>query len=241
MNINPSSTIRIASYNIRKAIGLDWKRDSSRILDVFSEMDADIIAVQEADRRFGIRQGTLPIDELANTLGYQFADVADQDASHGWHGNAILFRQTIKLLHSERVPIPTFEPRGAVAAVFCQSDSHPFRLIGTHLSLVGRMRRKQLGTLQQYIEQADDRYPALIAGDFNEWKKRGIACRSVGWGFEVATPGPSFHSTNPYFTLDRFVLWGGIQMQTCAVHQTETSKQASDHLPIYMDMKLGRL
>ena len=54
--------MRIASYNIRKAVGLDWRRDPDRIVDVLAEIDADVVVLQEADRRIGARAGVLPLD-----------------------------------------------------------------------------------------------------------------------------------------------------------------------------------
>ncbi|MGE3746289.1 MAG: endonuclease/exonuclease/phosphatase family protein, partial [Sphingomonadaceae bacterium] len=53
-------SLSVASYNIRKAIGLDRRRRPERILDVIAELDADIVALQEADRRFGARVSALP-------------------------------------------------------------------------------------------------------------------------------------------------------------------------------------
>ncbi len=49
------TTFRVATYNIRKAIGTDRRRSPERILDVLAELDADVVALQEADRRFGPR------------------------------------------------------------------------------------------------------------------------------------------------------------------------------------------
>lgn len=47
--------MRIVSYNIRKAVGLDRRRDPERILAILREVDADIVVLQEADRRLGRR------------------------------------------------------------------------------------------------------------------------------------------------------------------------------------------
>jgi endonuclease/exonuclease/phosphatase family metal-dependent hydrolase len=41
--------ITVASYNIRKAVGLDRRRDPGRIIAILAEIDADIVALQEAD------------------------------------------------------------------------------------------------------------------------------------------------------------------------------------------------
>src|SRR5215211_8882343 len=59
-------TITVASYNMRKAIGLDRRRRPDRVLDVLREIDADVVALQEADKRFGGRASAVPhelIDE----------------------------------------------------------------------------------------------------------------------------------------------------------------------------------
>ena len=52
--------MRIVSYNIRKAVGLDRRRDPERILAILREVDADIVVLQEADRRLGRRSAALP-------------------------------------------------------------------------------------------------------------------------------------------------------------------------------------
>ena len=51
---------------MRKAIGTDRRRDPQRVLDVLHEIDADVVALQEADKRFGGRGSAVPhelIDE----------------------------------------------------------------------------------------------------------------------------------------------------------------------------------
>ena len=47
--------LSVASYNIRKSVGTDWRRQPDRILEVLGEIDADVVALQEVDRRFGRR------------------------------------------------------------------------------------------------------------------------------------------------------------------------------------------
>ena len=56
--------IRIATYNIHKCVGTDRRRDPGRIIEVLAEIDADIVALQEADLRFGDREGLLDLDQL---------------------------------------------------------------------------------------------------------------------------------------------------------------------------------
>ena len=48
-------TITVACYNMRKAIGTDRRRNPDRVLEVLQEIDADVVALQEADKRIGGR------------------------------------------------------------------------------------------------------------------------------------------------------------------------------------------
>ena len=86
--------IKVASYNIRKGIGTDRRRRPERILEVLREIDADIIALQEADRRFGARERR---DHRAPAGGTQPVEGgAVRHAGRrrmGWHGNALLVRK----------------------------------------------------------------------------------------------------------------------------------------------------
>ncbi len=231
-------SLRVASYNIRKAVGLDWKRDAQRIIKVLGELDADIIALQEADKRLGDRPGTLPANILESELGYKFARIEGCGPSHGWHGNAILYRDPFLLIESEKINIPTLEPRGAVGALFNNGSGLKFKFIGVHLSLIGNIRAKQIKYLSDKIENEDELVPTIIAGDFNEWREMGKACRAAGAGFHIITPGASFHSKKPIVPLDRFILWGDVNLQNMGVHKSPLSKRASDHLPIYMNITI---
>lgn len=58
--------MRVVTYNIRKSVGLDRKRKPKRILDVLNEIDADIVFLQEVDRRTGLRESTISRKLLAD-------------------------------------------------------------------------------------------------------------------------------------------------------------------------------
>src|SRR6476469_9978618 len=53
---------------MHKAVGLDGRRDPHRVLQVLQEIDADIVALQEADKRVGGRGSTVP-HELIDSHG----------------------------------------------------------------------------------------------------------------------------------------------------------------------------
>ncbi|MCK9541473.1 MAG: endonuclease/exonuclease/phosphatase family protein, partial [Novosphingobium sp.] len=107
--------LTFASYNIRKAVGLDRRRDPDRILSILREIDADVIALQEADRRFGRRESVLPRGALDDSP-WKAVPLSTRPESLGWHGNALLVRRSLEIEDASVVPLPTLEPRGAIRA-----------------------------------------------------------------------------------------------------------------------------
>lgn len=221
--------MRIASYNIRKAVGLDWRRDPHRIVEVIAELQAEVVVLQEADKRIGERPGILPLDRLEIEHGYQLARLSSGGLSHGWHGNAILYRASrLRPTLTERIALPAREPRGAISVFFENAD---FWVIGAHLALTPGMRREQIRVLCTHASSSDA--PTIIAGDFNHWGKKLPA-----GPHEVVTPGLSFHSRRQVAALDRFILFGGVTALGSKVHSSLTARRASDHLPVVLDCEI---
>src|SRR5688500_17254691 len=105
--------IRVATYNMRKAIGTDRRRNPARTIAVLNELGADVIALQEADRRFGGRASAIPLDLLAEHSDYKPVPFEARDGSIGWHGNALLVRKDVVVVDRDLVHLPSLEPRGA--------------------------------------------------------------------------------------------------------------------------------
>ncbi len=230
--------LTIASYNIRKSVGLDWKRRPQRIYSVLDELDADVVLLQEVDKRFGSRAGTLSKEILAD-LHYRLINVATHPNSHGWHGNVILYRQPLKLLDCQRLDIPTVEPRGAITALLQTDDGQVLQVVGTHLSLLKRTRRRQISSIIKQVGQSK-KYYTIIGGDFNE-------ARADSWftdnprleNYRLVTPGSSFHTVKPMRALDRFIVGNNIIVKHSAVHRSPQTRKASDHLPITIKLELA--
>src|SRR3546814_5237418 len=110
----------------------DWSSDvcSSDLLSVLGELDAEIVALQEADRRFGTRASAIPPRMFAEHSDYVPVDLLEgRPYAIGWHGNALLVRKDAEVEESHVLHLPTLEPRGAVAATV--------RVGGTRLRVVG--------------------------------------------------------------------------------------------------------
>ncbi|MCK0101629.1 endonuclease/exonuclease/phosphatase family protein [Pseudohalocynthiibacter sp. F2068] len=227
--------LRVASYNIRKCIGLDRKRRPLRIANVINKIEADVIVLQEADKRLGVRPAALPHAIVAQETDYTVVELSQNDVSLGWHGNAILLRKEFSLESFSRIKLPGFEPRGAVLAEIAGA-SGMFRIIGTHLGLARRHRRRQLTELQENLAVRKD-MPTILLGDFNEWSKsRGM--EPLEGHFEVHSPGRSFHAARPIAALDRIALNPLVELRDAGVVETLQSRIASDHLPVWADVTL---
>ena len=228
--------LTFASYNIHKDVGLDRKRDPERILSVIHEIDADVIALQEADRRIGARETCIPRAEIDDTH-WRLVEVAKRPRSIGWHGNALLVRREFDVHEGEALDLPTLEPRGAACGEIT-IEGRRIRIIGTHLDLSGLRRREQIRSLVSFVEDCSRNLPTVIMGDFNQWGRSTGAMREFADRWNVVTPGKSYPSRQPMATLDRIVASKHWDCVHSDVHHTGLSAVASDHLPVVARLEL---
>jgi endonuclease/exonuclease/phosphatase family metal-dependent hydrolase len=222
--------IRIASYNMRKARGLDQQRRPERTLQVIKSLAADVVVLQEADKRLGTRRPALPRKMIEAETDFDLVEVCAKGISIGWHGNAVLVRKGLSVREIGRLDLPGFEPRGAVRMTLDVGAG--LTVVATHLGLLRRDRRAQLAVLSQAT--SNDNH-VVIAGDFNEWSARK-GFEPLATRFVTHSPGRSFHAARPMAALDRFALSYGLEMRDGGVEQGALAKVASDHLPIWSDI-----
>jgi endonuclease/exonuclease/phosphatase family metal-dependent hydrolase len=236
---------------MHKAVGLDGRRDPHRVLKVLKEIDADIVALQEADKRVGGRGSTVP-HELIDShgmykpvhLGVRHKRPLEKARQHaerllkvntrniGWHGNAILVKHHIGLIDCAALDLPTLEPRGAVMAELLIGDT-PLRVIGMHLDLSGLWRRRQMRAIIEAIAARPQSMPTVLMGDTNEWRTVAGCLRDLEPDYHLAPTGPSFHARHPVAPLDRIIVHKDLTIEAAGVHMTPAARRASDHLPIW--------
>lgn len=230
--------IRVASYNIQKSIGTDFRRRPARILDVLVELDADIVALQEVDRRFGERATSLAPDEISAATGYEPVVFGARPRSLGWHGNTLLIRRGIKVLAQRQLVLPRLEPRGAVLADLRVGEV-TIRVVGLHLGLLGLWRKRQAEAVLSHLEALEEPLPTIIMGDLNEWSVNGGPLRHFARDHHVTQPGPSYPSMRPVFGFDRIIASPDLNIEAAGVHVTERARTASDHLPVWANLNLS--
>ncbi|QIE57362.1 endonuclease [Pikeienuella piscinae] len=226
--------LKVASYNIRKCVGLDWRRDPLRVATVLGELNADVVTLQEADRRLGTRRGTLQEAKLAEA-GLRFAELPDSGGSHGWHGNAILVSDAVEVRSLKRVTLPFLEPRGALMAELAVRG-HSFRVIGAHLGLRPINRIAQARAILEALDAEDDDAYEVVMGDFNEWRTRRGCAEILSRRLRQAPTRASFHASRPVARLDRIFASTALRFRRCGVHRSALARDASDHLPIWAEL-----
>jgi endonuclease/exonuclease/phosphatase family metal-dependent hydrolase len=226
MSTNPK--LRLASYNIRKCVGLDRRRRPTRIIDILNSLDADMIALQEADRRLGDRPAALPARLIEDETDFHAVQISNDGPSIGWHGNAVLVRKDINVTNVEIIELPGTEPRGALAV-----ELEDLTIVATHFGLLRRDRRRQQAAILSAVNGAAS--STVILGDFNEWSHtRGL--EPLCEAYTIHSPGRSYHAARPVAALDRLALGTDVTLTDAGVVETPRTRIASDHLPIWADI-----
>jgi endonuclease/exonuclease/phosphatase family metal-dependent hydrolase len=229
--------IRVASYNIRKAIGTDRRRVPERVIEVLNEVDADVIALQEADRRFGVRSAAIPPQLLEKASNYKPVPLNVQVDSMGWHGNALLVRKEAEIGAHDVLHLPYLEPRGATMAEVAVKGT-TLRVFGMHLDLSGLWRRKQAAAVIHAAAQREA-MPTVLMGDLNEWSADRGCLADFARHYSFAPCGRSFHARRPVARLDRIMHCERMTLKGCGVHESAAARKASDHLPIWAEFSVG--
>ncbi|MEN3972628.1 endonuclease/exonuclease/phosphatase family protein [Sphingomicrobium sp. XHP0235] len=250
-------SLRVVSYNIRKAIGTDRRRKPERILDVLDEAKAQVAVLQEADKRVGTRGGAIPPEMLAahgwrlvptgqsheklldlvpdHALTRRFLDTLDT-RNLGWHGNAILVRDPVHVTNALCVDLPQLEPRGAIVAEVQMGETR-VRIIGTHLDLSGLYRRRQVEEILRTVQALGTDMPTIVAADTNEWRASPNTLDAFDEDFACAACGPSYHTRRPLAPLDKIFVDKRLAIADSGVHQTALAKSASDHFPVWAEVR----
>ncbi|HVY51365.1 MAG TPA: endonuclease/exonuclease/phosphatase family protein [Devosia sp.] len=229
--------LKVASYNIRKAVGLDWRRRPGRVIGVLNEIGADIVALQEVDRRFGSRVTALDPELIERETDYRPIRFSHRPQSLGYHGNVILARKAIAVAAARPMALPHLEPRGAAVADL-DYQGRRVRVVGMHLGLTRKWRQLQTETIVSELHRLEGNLPTILMGDLNEPDLKSGVLRAFEQRHTIAVCGPSFHASMPVFSLDRIIVTEDIRIAETGVHRTALSREASDHLPIWARVAL---
>jgi endonuclease/exonuclease/phosphatase family metal-dependent hydrolase len=161
-------TLRVLTYNIHHAEGVDRKLDVPRVAKVIAAEKPDLVAVQEVDHRTKRTGGVDQTAELAKLTGLHGKFGRAIDLEGGAYGQAVLSRFSIRDFKVHELPNEAGrEQRIAAAAEVQVGEGGPTLLfVSTHLDhQKDDLRQKQAAKLDELF--AKDKRPVILAGDLN--------------------------------------------------------------------------
>lgn len=225
-----SQVLRLLTYNIHHAEGLDGKVDYDRIARIIRETNADIIALQEIDVQTQRTDRVDQASKIATKLGMHHVFGKAIHFQGGQYGLAVLSRWPVDSHKVYALPYRiNQEPRIALETRIRPDDGLPeLCFINTHLCHLSESNRtEQVQRLLQIIPR-NESAQVFLAGDFNArpdsapmqrlWKEDWKDLLSEHQGIDyLLAPGSS--------------QW---KVRTARIVNAPV---ASDHLPVYVELK----
>ena len=229
--------ITVASYNVHRWTGLNGRArpEPERATAVISEIEADVIALQEVLRP---SEAEDPLDVLCDGLGFHLAFAPTRRHRRGELGNAILSRYPMTSISVLDISYSRIERRVALAARF-EGPGGGLGVVATHLSLVDRTRHRQV---QQLLEHPQlNAGPSVLIGDMNAWRQCKASQNledSLKQHNNFDWPA-TFPAARPLLALDR-IYARKADVISIESHDTRASRRASDHLPVVARIQVSK-
>ncbi len=228
--------LRVLSYNIHHAEGVDRKLDVERIAQVILSVQPDIVALQEVDKNVERTQSVDQPTKLARLTKMQVVFGANIKLQSGHYGNALLSRFPITRYKNHLLPnVDAGEQRGVIEAEIPLPDfKQPLILWATHLDYRPD-ERERLASAKMINELAskNPRQPALLAGDLNATPdSRTLQQFASIWTPVNATPLPTVPVGKPSLQIDYILLRPANRWKVIEVRILEEAV-ASDHRAIF--------
>jgi len=233
--------LRIATYNIHRSRGLDGRTRPERIAAVLSDIDADIVALQEVIGA-GPRGGS-HVEAIGAALGMGWV-MAPARLLRGHHfGNAVLSRFPITHHLGHDLSWKACEAR-RLQRVDVTVNGASVHIYNVHLGTAILERRHQAQRLASIVSDRHVVGPKLVLGDFNEWMK-GLATtllstrlRSVDLK-DFLPRRRTYPGVFPLLHLDHIYYAGRVEITAVELPRTRLALVASDHLPLVADVRVG--
>jgi endonuclease/exonuclease/phosphatase family metal-dependent hydrolase len=235
-------SLRVLSYNIHAGKDAQQVDNLERVAAIIDSTDADIVLLQEVDRRTQRSAGADHFSELRRLTGMQGVFGKSLDYQGGEYGIAVLSRWPLDSVQALplRVEPPqarsggAYEPRIALH-VRVRAPGRVLEVINTHLDATGTgtYRKQELIGVLAYMKQriAPDA-PLLLGGDLNA-RPTTDDINAVAFALTDAFGscgtgnGESFPAHAPDRRID-YIFLRHARCSTARVIET----QASDHRPL---------
>jgi endonuclease/exonuclease/phosphatase family metal-dependent hydrolase len=225
---------RVATYNVHKCKGVDWRVSPRRIADVIFEIEADIVAAQEILYS--------QAEAISSHLALPFFFGAARQHAGEPYGNAVFTRFPVISSGNYDLTVRAREPRQSLRVSVLLPDANPLHFFAVHLGTSFLERREQARRFvsAEILEEPDVKGARIVAGDFNEWT-RGLATQMLGEHLQRADivahlkRRRTYPGVLPFMHLDHIYYDPAFHLRGMRLHRTRLALLASDHLPLLAD------
>lgn len=225
------NTLKLMSYNIKNANGMDNVCNFQRIANVINNTSPDVVAIQEVDsmtNRSGQKYVLGEIAERTQMHGY-FAPAIDYDG--GKYGIGLLTKQVP--LRLQTLPLPGREE----ARTLILSEFADYIYCCTHMSLTEEDRMKSLELVKAFTSSSTK--PLFLAGDMNAEPESGFI-KKLQKDFQILSNPKqhTFPAPDPKETID-YIATLKQNAKGFAVISAKVINEpmASDHRPILVELR----
>lgn len=222
---------RVATYNVHKCKGMDWRVSSARIADVIAHLQADILAIQEVLYS--------QAEDISHRIGVPFLFGSARHHAGEPYGNALFTRLHVVSTENYDLTVHGREQRQCMRASLLLPGGITVHFFALHLGTSHGERRTQARQLVSSRILASPRFPThrIIAGDLNEWT-RGLATHLLSSHLTSADISrhlkrrTTYPGVAPFLHLDHIYYDRDFQLRDMHLYRTKLSLIASDHLPL---------
>ncbi len=223
--------MRVVSYNIRHGAPAGGHSDITAMARAIKSLEADVVALQEVDRRvfrscFADQARRIATESgLVSSFGS-----ARRIGPFSGYGNALLTRRVPRRL--DILELRSLGERRVAVIAEVDTPQGPATLVSVHL------QNRRPGKPPQALSQLDQLLrvvscrpePWVVAGDFNLRPEVAVP-RLTEFGLTPVSREPTFPAENPRVTID----W--IAVRGLKVVQVEVPDiRLSDHRPVVADL-----
>lgn len=151
-------SLRIMSYNIHNGIGMDGKVDYARIANVISDVNPDVVALQELDS-ITHRSPVNVLEEIASVTGMNYVFGPAISYGGGKYGIGVMSKE--KPLNVRNVSLPGREEARTLLVV----EFEKYIFLATHFSLTAADQIKSIEVILKEVFSKEK--PVFMAGDMN--------------------------------------------------------------------------
>jgi endonuclease/exonuclease/phosphatase family metal-dependent hydrolase len=233
----------IVSFNLRNGgRRFDGVYDHALQHHVIRDLQPDLVALQEVDRKTRRVQGLDVPADFARALGMQFAFGAAMPFAGGEYGTAAMSRHPIAGSGTIALPVKGGEPRAATMITVTVAPKVEVSLVSVHFDS-GENDAARQGNARGLIAALKEiTSPVILAGDFNDGPDSTALDLLKAAGFRRCVPAGeagSYPADQPRVVIDHVLLRDGtLARLEDAGTRVVPNAEASDHRPMQSRVRI---